>query len=60
MSYKLGNYDDCVEFLYDLSSKYGPDEEDFQPYINIYDTQIESVKIRDDVKVKMDANKYNL
>jgi hypothetical protein len=59
--YKLNDYDTCSDFLYELSSDFGPkDEEDFETYIAIDDYQIENVEIKDNVKTKIEANKYNL
>jgi hypothetical protein len=61
--YILNNFKECQNFIYkvtgDYLSKYS-DEDELEPYIEIYEDEILSVDIPDDIKIKWDAKKYNL
>jgi hypothetical protein len=55
----LYNYQNCEYFLFELSDEFDHSDE-LETFIHYYESEMKDVQIRDDIKIKLDARKYNL
>ena len=57
--FELENFKKCEDFIYKLTEEFG-NHHDIITYIRLSEDIIQSEEIRDDVKMKISTNKYNL